>query len=421
VQDLETKLQTITAQKNVEEAAKKDAENLAKEHANAVQSLRTQLQTVTVQMKTEEAAKMSAEKEAKGHETQAGNHQKKLHLLKGQMSEVEKEMEAKKNQWQAQLKALETKIAVNTLAVKESEAKQRSEFSDLSERTNQLMLENRELQKFKDTASGAAAKSIVAINTHKSRMAELEAKLRKKDEAIEELKSMLAVCVDRPVGPVGRTKTAWELYDTINRVVIWVDDTPSNNQPYVNLVMKSGISVLQLSSTEAAIAFLTTKSGQALLASRDAAIRVITNMSRDMKDDEGIQLAVQLRKLGVDIPILIFTSKDGSLKKAREMRKASGLLNVMETNEAEKAMDFAYFSDSTLELRSPVITAASKEPPEFPSLDLGDWAATIEQLADMGYDNIQYNLNFLDANKEEYPKSTDIERITALVESLARD
>jgi len=283
------------------------------------------------------------------------------------------------------------------------------------------MLENRELQKFKDTASGAAAKSIVAINTHKSRMAELEAKLRKKDEAIEELKSMLAVCVDRPVGPVGRTKTAWELYDTINRVVIWVDDTPSNNQPYVNLVMKSGISVLQLSSTEAAIAFLTTKSGQALLASRDAAIRVITNMSRDMKDDEGIQLAVQLRKLGVDIPILIFTSKDGSLKKAREMRKASGLLNVMETNEAEKAMDFAYFSDSTLELRSPVITAASKEPPEFPSLDLGDWAATIEQLADMGYDNIQYNLNFLDANKEEYPKSTDIERITALVESLARN
>jgi len=429
VQNLQAELQTIAAEKAAEEAAKRVAEENAEEHAAAVQSLQSKLQTLTARVTVEKEATAAAEKATKEHEALVQTHQNKVETLMAQAAESEDVVEAKKQEWQTQMKAWQTqmkalgsqvaeqKLAANTVA-----DDYRGAYSALSERANKLELENNDLQQLKNVSAGAAAKMLAASKGLKGRNKDLEKELKKKDQAIAELKKMLEI-LQKPKSagtatPTG--KSVWELHNTINRVVIWVDDTPSNNQPYVDLVLKSGISVLQISSTEATLAYLGTKNGQALLASRDAAVRIITNMTRGSKENEGIRLALKLRDAEVDIPIMIFTSKDESLQKARAMRKELGVQNVVETNEAEKALDFAYFNDRHIELRSPMITAASKSAEiEFPSLDLKEWSNVIERVSEMGYDDVQFNLDWLEENKVTYPHSTEIQRIEALVDALS--
>lgn len=245
----------------------------------------------------------------------------------------------------------------------------------------------------------------------------------------------------------------------MRRVLLWVDDHHENNQAIVDVAFKEGIIVMQARSSKVALEWLRSPTGRHLLARPHASVRVITSMGRTNESaSAGIELIDQVRRSGLSVPAMVYTS-EAAVATAARLRRERGLLNVVETDEEEKATDFALFHDAFLDnqwtSRAPpppppaaAAAAAGAKPGgaaaadyshvEFPSKDeevvaaaapaaaapaavCDKWKASVETLAEMGYCDIARNKRLLEARVKRHPDESNTERITAVVAELCKE
>jgi CheY-like chemotaxis protein len=86
----------------------------------------------------------------------------------------------------------------------------------------------------------------------------------------------------------------------IGRSILWVDDNPANNELAMRALRKLLVDVVQVTSTQAALA---------TLASRTFDL-VISDMGRGDDMRAGYDLLAQIRGRGLTIPFFIFSSED---------------------------------------------------------------------------------------------------------------
>lgn len=103
--------------------------------------------------------------------------------------------------------------------------------------------------------------------------------------------------------------------------VLWVEDTPQNSAYLIEAIRSKGVEVAIARSTREAV--------KALKASEFSAI--VTDMGRMEPDSSeknptaGLELVEAARKLNPDIPILVYTSREGPLLKAATMLGANAV------------------------------------------------------------------------------------------------
>jgi CheY-like chemotaxis protein len=86
----------------------------------------------------------------------------------------------------------------------------------------------------------------------------------------------------------------------IGRSVLWVDDNPANNELAMRALRKLLLDVVQVTSTEAALAALETRMFDL----------VISDMGRENDMRAGYDLLAQIRGKGLTVPFFIFSSDD---------------------------------------------------------------------------------------------------------------
>ncbi|MDO9707761.1 response regulator [Paracraurococcus lichenis] len=90
--------------------------------------------------------------------------------------------------------------------------------------------------------------------------------------------------------------------------LLWVDDTPSNNDYLVRAFRDLGVDVVLAKSTQ---------EGENALASESFDV-VITDMSRPPEGEAGLAFAKKIREMGIKIPIIIYASYWASQHKGQE-------------------------------------------------------------------------------------------------------
>lgn len=143
------------------------------------------------------------------------------------------------------------------------------------------------------------------------------------------------------------------------RTLLWVDDTPANNDVLAETAKAQGIEVHMVPSSGQALDFLHQHAplvDDAMSSAAPTSLRVITTMARRCNSSAGASssvaraaefagtdLAALIRHAGVDVPVLVFSYS--GIEDAKEQIKLLRLGGVVATRDQQVLWDFALFND----------------------------------------------------------------------------